>query len=186
MPETFTDGNASIKLDQSTLIRQLDKVSKGAATTFVREARATTEALKVGAVARWPVATGLSRDSFRIFSRVHGDRLEVGLTNDATAASDGARYPFMLKFSVFTDSTVKRNLSEREKAVARGSTPEKRDRIGEWWDRNERLTSSTGAPSARAAGKKPWNRLVRTPGRRQGKQLAVTLRDQMTALARRG
>jgi hypothetical protein len=184
MPETFTDGNASIKLDQSTLIRQLDKVSKGAASSFIREAKATTEALKVGAVARWPVADGLSRDSFRVFSRVHGDRLEVGLTNDAT--NKGARYPFMLKFSVFTDSAVKRNLSERAKAIARGSTPAAKAGIGWWWDQNERLTSSTGAPSARAAGKKPWNRLVRTPGKRQGKQLVMTLRDQMTELARRG
>ena len=182
MPETFTDGHVSIQLDQDALTRQLDRVTNGAASGFINAAKATLEPIKAGAISRWPVATGRSRESFVIWSRISGDRIDVGLGNTATGKK-GFPYPSRLRWSVFLRPTVEKNLAEREKFMARGNSPEARTALGHRWDQTERLTSSAGAPSAQVAGKKPWNRLVRTPGKRAAPALVDAARADLNRLA---
>lgn len=183
MAEIVRSGSASITVEQDRVRRLLDRATEGAASGFIQAAQQALADVQREAVPRWPVATGKSAAAFVRRVTVRGDRLEVSLVN--TATNKGYPYPRFLRFSVFTETTVKRNLSERDDFVNRGTTPEARQALGELWDNTRRLTSSEGAPDERSAGKRAWNRLIRTPGRRRARTLIEAQREQLARLARR-
>lgn len=182
MPETYKAGDTAITVDQDNVRRLLDRTTDGAASNFIREADAALGEVERGAMARWPVASGKSLRSFERRTDIGEKQIAVSLLN--TATNNGFPYPRFLKFSVYTEATVERNLAERDDFVSRGTSQEAREALGDLWDKTRRLTSSKGASDERSAGKRAWNRLVRTPGRNRGKTLVDAVRHDLARLAK--
>jgi|DEB0MinimDraft_10_1074344.scaffolds.fasta_scaffold01141_5 hypothetical protein len=181
MAETFKSGGFGITVQQDRVRRLLDQTTEGAASGFIREADAALADVQKGAVARWPVHTGRSIKAFERKTSIHADQIAVSLSN--TATDKGFPYPRFLKFSVFTEATVNRDLAERERLVARADTPEAKKAVGDWYDKTRRLTTSKGSPDEASAGKRAWTRLVRTPGRKRGQTLIEAVRADLLRLA---
>jgi hypothetical protein len=182
MAEIVRSGSASITVNQDNLRRLLDRTTDGAASNFIREADTALAEVQRNAMARWPVASGKSLRSFERRTDIGEKKIAVALLN--TATNNGFPYPRFIKFSVYTEATVKRNLAERDEFVSRGTSQEARKALGDLWDKTRRLTSSKGSPDERSAGKRAWNRLVRTPGRSRGQAMIDAVRDDLARLAR--
>ena len=119
MIKRYSSGAASITVDDAAVVRLLDRVSAGAASQFIDTTSGVLDDVKVGAVARWPVRTGASRDGFNVRARADENTLRVSLDNDATQRGRG--YAWYVRYSVRTRDSLR---AELDKAVARGTTPE--------------------------------------------------------------
>jgi hypothetical protein len=173
MGDTYRSGVAAIKVDDSSLIGHIDRVSEGAATTFLRRSREVLEGIEADASTRWPVRSGASAAGFRVQHQVTGDSIEQSLVNREDYAGH-------IRWSVRTEASLDR---EATRVAARGDTPAARDAIHDYW--RGRLTRShgKGAPTERLAGRKPWATLINAPGKKAAKALVSDLRDELQKLA---
>jgi hypothetical protein len=182
MSERYTSGAASITVDDAALVRLLDRVSTGAASQFIDTTSGVLEGVKTGAVARWPVRTGRSRDGFNVRARAREDTLRVSLDNDATQRGRG--YAWYVRYSVRTRDSLRAQLEE---AVQRGKTPEAQAAIrAHMAPRILGKSGQRGAPSPELAGVNVWARFVRRPATKAKREIVVTLREQLARLARGG
>lgn len=176
-------GDVRIAIDTDRVIEALDRVGAGAASSFVRGARTTLEGVRDEAKPRWPVRTGLSRDSFEVTTRISRDELSVSLLN--TASNRWGPYPYKIRWSVRTKESLDTEIARRNAMIARGKTPAAQAAIRRSMRTSLRDLHGEGAPSAALAGKQPWRVLVRTPGEQQAVKLALELQTELNTLAGR-
>ena len=179
MPESFRSGSAEITVDQDALIRLLDRVSSGAASSFFDRSESVLEEIEADAVTAWPVRTGRSRAAFRRERRISETRLQNALLNDAR--NRWGSYAYKIRYSVRTKASLD---AEAARVASRGETPAAREAIRAYWRRRLTRRHGEGAPNERLAGRRPWLEFVRKPGKRAGRRLTETLRDDLSALAR--
>jgi len=178
--ETYRAGKASLTVDQDDLIRKLDTVTDGAASSFIRRSRMELEPIQKAAEPQWPVRTGESKRSFLVRHQLRQDRIDVDLANKAHQARFGF-YALRIRYSVRTRASLDREIS---KHALRGTTPDTRAKLRQFWRRNLGERHGEGAPNAQLAGKKPWIEHVRKPGKKAGKRMTTDLRADMLRLAR--
>jgi hypothetical protein len=136
MSERYTSGAASITVDDAALVRHVDRVSQGAASQFIDVASKALDEVKTGAMARWPVRTGSSRDGFNVRASATGDLLKVGLYNDARMPRAPKGYAWFIRFSVRGPEqieaemrTIRRLADEADAHVARVTHRPQRRRL---------------------------------------------------------
>jgi hypothetical protein len=182
VPKRFNSGNATIAVDDAAVVGLLDRVSDGAASQFINTTSAVLEDVKTGAVARWPVRTGASRDGFTVRTRLGDNQIQVQLYNAATQRGRG--YAWYVRYSVRTRESLQRQL---EGIVARGKTQESRAALrAHWAPRILGRSGQRGAPSAELAGKNVWARFVRRPARAAAEEVTESLQQQIQRLAGAG
>ncbi len=173
MPVKVRAGSAAIEVDQDDLIRQLDRVTSGAATSFVTQTEAEFGELRAAALPTWPVRTGKSRDGIMIGHQLRPDLLRVTI-------ADAEAYTYYVKFSVRTRESIER---EVEDAAARGGDGEAQAKIRRYYQRRLWRRHGKGAPTERLAGKHVWTTLIRNPARERRPMLIVRLQGDLKALA---
>ena len=181
MPQTFRDGAAQITVDQDALIRLLDRVSSGAASSFFSRSDVILEEIEADAVTAWPVRTGRSRAAFKRERRISETRLQNALLNDAR--NRWGSYAYKIRFSVRTRASLD---AEAVRVASRGETPAAREAIRAYWRRRLTRRHGQGAPTEALAGRRPWLEFVRKPGKKRGRRLTESLRDDLSTLARGG
>ena len=191
MPDTFRVGSASIEVNQDNLRKLLDQASKGASESFVRQAEAELRPIMAGAVARWPVRSGRSRDAFRIATTLRPASIEVAIVNDATSGSWGA-YAYKIRWSVRTKASL-----DAEAASVSGDDAKwaavriaketghraTSQQLAEAWRRRLTKRHGQGAPDEASAGKQPWRVLVENPGKVALNRLIPRLQADLDRLA---
>ncbi len=173
-------GEARIRMEVLGVVEQLDRITEGAASQFVRASSATLSRIKGDAVQRWPVRTGLSRDSFEIDSDIKSEEIEVSLANDAR--NRWGSYAYKIRWSVRTEDSIRRQI---EQEAGKAKDPRGRAAAAKWWAARLMARHGKGAPSAAMAGRQPWRVLVRTPGEAAAKPLAKELQTELDKLAGR-
>ncbi len=113
---TEKSGAAAIVVDQTALLKLLDRTADGAASNFVRVVTAELEERQVEAIRVWPVRSGRSRRSFAVQTRIREDVIEVAITNDAK--SNWGFYAYKIRNSVRTRESLEREARDMI-AVAR-------------------------------------------------------------------
>lgn len=177
MADTYRSGSAAITVEQTAMLRLLDRVSDGAGTQFVERARAELGAIMASAVDQWPVRTGLSKSSFRLRVEITESELRVAIGNPARAST----WPVhKIRWSVRTKESLDAEVRSRA-AQSQNSTKSEA-----YWRRELRRRHGEGAPTAALAGRQPWAVLVRTPARKAAKPMIEALRAQLAALAKGG
>ena len=149
----YRSGPASIEIKDGALLASLDRVSEGAASSFIRRATSLLEGVKTGAMARWPVRSGKSRAGFSIASRLTEKEIRVSLYNSQP-------YAYKIRWSVRTSESIE---AEIDKAAARGVSSETQAKIRKRFSRKLYAIHGKGAPDATVAGKSPWVLYVRRP-----------------------
>lgn len=203
--ERARSGPASIVFDQSSVIAHIDRVSSGAASSFIKRATETQRLIMEEARKLWPVGDDPrpdSRDQFAIRTRVTETALAVDLTNTATPRR-GKRglYPFGIRWSIRTKAGIQAEIAAltpesqsvqdywkaaRAKGQVKNRKPGQKSKytLRQWWGAKLKKRHGQGAPSAELAGKQPWRVLVMTPGTRAGKALVEHVRADLAALAK--
>jgi hypothetical protein len=180
---TVRVGDVRIAIETDNVITTLDRLGAGAASSFVRGARTTLEGIRDEAKPRWPVRTGLSRDSFEVTTRINSGELAVSLLN--TASNRWGPYPYKIRWSVRTKESLDAQKAKREAMIARGTSPAAQSAIRRSMRLNLWDLHGEGAPSAALAGKQPWRVLVKIPGEKQAIKLAIELQVELNTLAGR-
>lgn len=204
--ERVSSGPASIVFDQSAVIAHIDRVSSGAASSFIKRATQAQDPIAADAVAQWPVGQDQnkprSRDLFARRTRITPDALAVDLTNTASPRR-GKRglYPFGIRWSVRTKAGIQAEIAAltpesqsvqnywkaaRAKGQVKKRKPGQKSKytLRQWWGAKLKKRHGQGAPSAELAGKQPWRVLVIVPGTRAGKALVEQVRADLAALAK--
>jgi hypothetical protein len=209
-----TAGRATVEIDQTAVIQQIDKILDGAVRTFLTAAHRQMDPVIEGEDVRrlWPRRTGASAAATREEDRIGPTFVELVALNDVP-------YTYQLRFSVVTEAGIlressdiaNRTWSKLEPYVERGTTPKARRAlarrwIGEasgglmqgWWsgaepsarsiyDRHKRGLNEShgrGAPSERLAGKHVWSTLVRNPLKKREAALIEEARDALDTLTK--
>jgi hypothetical protein len=97
-------GSAVIEIDQSEVIAQIDRITKGAVNTFLKAAHGQMDPVVAEAKSDrtlWPRRTGASQGATVIVDRIGADSLEV-------VALNRVAHTFKLRFSVVTAGTIDR------------------------------------------------------------------------------
>ena len=175
---TEKSGAAAIVVDQTALLKLLDRTADGAASNFVRVVTAELEERQVEAIRVWPVRSGRSRRSFAVQTRIREDVIEVAITNDAK--SNWGFYAYKIRNSVRTRESLQREALQWSQ---RGDTPEARARIFDYRWRQLRRIHGEGARSAAEAGKNVWSVYVRKPAEKRRAEIVATLQADLAKLA---
>lgn len=178
MSQSYQEGMARVDVAVEAAVVAIDRVTEGAASSFVRQGRATLKQIQTAAEARWPVRTGLSRRSLTIATSITPDLLAVSMRN--TATNRWGSYAYKIRWSVRTEAELTREL---EAKVQRGATPAAQAALARYWQRRIQGVHGQGAPSAELAGKQPWRVLVLAPGEQRRMALADALRADLSKLA---
>lgn len=132
MPDTYTSGGASITVDDAAVVRVLDRVSDGAATTFIDTTSRLLKGIEANAVSKWPVRTGASKRGFQVRADVGDNRVQTRLLNTATGPT-GRGYAWFVRYSVRTRRGLQREIDQvraiaqqAEAYAARGGSTEVR------------------------------------------------------------
>ena len=172
----------TVVVDTAPIERHTKAVMDGAVADFTAGATEVLTRVQTGAMARWPVATGRSRDSFVVRSEVGQRRVSVVIANKQS-------YTYKMHWSRYTVQQVdelKRKAVPVEAAVARGNSPAAQAKIRKWAaSRDPVKRHGTGAPSAALAGKRPWQVLVQRPAEDAKTAFAGRMQAQLLILAKR-
>lgn len=174
MPEQFRSGQAGIELDQDLLIRQLDLVTDGAASSFVQRATQEIRGIETGAVSRWPQRTGRTAGGFSVTRSLTATAITVQLGNEQ-------RYTWWTRWSVRTEDSLD---AEADRMASRGRDPSSQQTIRDFWRRRLTRAHGLGSPTAALAGKRPWSVLVQSPARKALRTLVPQLRGDLERLAK--
>lgn len=174
-------GPAQVRFDDLALLTALDRVSDGAASSFVRRTDASLDAIRGRALSRWPVRTGKSLRSFDTQLRLVGDEIRNSLVNTATVPRWGS-YVYKIRYSIFTRN--ERIALHRKRRRAQGWSPDAVTRsvfrLTAGWDRRGKRF-----PSKDETGKSPWILYVRRPAKQALKELLPDLQADINKLGRR-
>jgi len=176
---TATSGKATITFGDAALLRTVDQVSGGAASSFLETVRPTLARIMETARSRWPVRTGLSRDEFQLAESVTDTEVRSSIVNPAQVARWGY-YAYKIHFSRYTSADLTKWIEERE---ARGTTPENQARIRAYAAIRSRKTHGRGAPDEASVGKNVWSIFVRKPAKDALSELLPKLRADLDRLA---
>lgn len=95
-------GVATIEVDQSQVMAQIDRITKGAVSSFLKAAHRQMDPVVLDARSNrqlWPRRTGASQAATMTIDRIKGGDLEV-------VALNRVPYTFKLRFSVVTSATI--------------------------------------------------------------------------------
>ena len=173
------EGGVQIAVDDAAFLAAIDRVSDGAGSSFLARCRPALEGIRDGAVARWPVRTGLTRDSFFIVDTASMTEVRASLVNNAHATVWPA---YKQKWSKWTTADLAARVEE---AAGRAKTPEAADRIRVRMRSKLKWRHGAGAPSEETAGKQPWLLLVRRPLQASRAALVPQLQADINKLAGR-
>lgn len=196
---TFRSGQSSITVDQADLIKKLDSVTDGAASSFIDRANDVLDTIEPPARTRWPVRTGKSKAAFGRRQKLTPDAIEVALENSAQAPRWGA-YAYRIRWSVRTKAGLDAEAAQMRPdsqevqdywREARAAGKVKRRKPGQkskmnlsvWWRSKLTARHGQGAPTEELAGKQPWRVLVRDPGMKQSDALVKDLQTDLAKLA---
>lgn len=180
MPEVYRSGAATVIVEQGNLRRALDRVSDGAASSFISNVDRVLDPIRDAAVQRWPVATGRSKRAFQRVHNITENHIEVAERNTARSGRFGF-YAFRIRFSVRTRQSLE---AEVERMAARGKTPASQDKLRQHWRKKLKKRHGDGAPTEALAGQQPWRRFMRNPANRAVRKLVPKLRQDLDRLAR--
>lgn len=203
MAETYKTGQASITVEQAAYLKVLDKTADGAASSFLRHARAVLDPIVTQAARAYPKRTGEAASSMVVRDNVDIDSIEVTAYNEAKTRT-GYPYGYVLRFSIRTKQSLDMEALRKtdqelfdEALEETGSDPvlfarwfakkngrrmTAQDRVS-FYRRRLTRTHGQGAPDGRAAGKVAWGYLVRTPARKGTKRLIELTRTDLQKLA---
>lgn len=171
-------GAAAIVVDQTALLKLLDKTADGAASNFVRVVTAELQERQDEAVKVWPVRSGRSRRAFAIETRIKEDLIEVAISN--SAKSSWGFYAYKIRNSVRTRESLEREAMQWSQ---RGDTPEAKARIFDYRWRQLRRIHGEGARSASEAGRNTWSVYVRKPAEQRRAAIVAELQADLAKLA---
>ncbi len=196
---TIKSGGVTATVNQRSLLKSYDSVTKGATSQFVARAEAGLLPIKSAAEMRWPVRSGRSRDDIHIRTTFATSAIRVGIHNRVP-------YTRYIRFSKRLGSELTREARQTGAAIAGGGTPpglEDATRIGSIvlfrrfgrrptaeeatkWAR-ARLTwrHGRGAPSEALRGKHAWSTLVGRPFKADSRTIATDLQRSMDGLTKR-
>lgn len=115
MPRRYTDGPASITVDDDAMRAALDAVADGLPGVIIKETQKELAPIMAAAEARWPVRyrnSNNSKGSFRLFSALKGNKLQVGIEN--TAERSGRGYAWFVRYSRRDRQSLERELRQVE------------------------------------------------------------------------
>ena len=95
-------GVATIEVDQSQVMAQIDRITKGAVSSFLKAAHRQMDPVVLDARSNrqlWPRRTGASLAATMTIDRIKGGDLEVVTLNRVP-------YTYKLRFSVVTSATI--------------------------------------------------------------------------------
>jgi len=116
MPRKYTDGPASITVYDDDVRAALDTLGKGLPGLIIRETEKELLPIMAAAAANWPVRYRRSRNSrgsFRFFSVIKGDKLQMGIENTATDFR-GKGYAWFVRYSRRDRASLQRELDTVE------------------------------------------------------------------------
>lgn len=174
MSTTARDGDATVRVHDAALLKALDRISDGAATSFFRRTGSRLQPILETDRREWPRGKKKhprSADRFFLSKRIGDKELRHGIGNRAS-------YAYYIRWSIYTADSFR---SDEAAWVARGKSPEAQEGLRRGWKKMHKLTAV--APSARLAGRSPWVTLVRTPARRALRELLPDLRADLRKLA---
>lgn len=97
-------GSSTVEIDNTEVMRHIDRLTRGAVTTFLRAAHRQMDPI-VGEARTdrmlWPRRTGASQDATTIVDRLRSDVIE-------TTALNRVPYTYKLRFSVVTSAAIDR------------------------------------------------------------------------------
>lgn len=99
---TAKAGGATVEIDQSQVMAQVDRILGGALSTFVRAARRQMDPVVEEAVNNrllWPRRTGRSQAATQVIERLTADGVEV-------VAINRVPYTYKIRYSVVTAETI--------------------------------------------------------------------------------
>ena len=176
---TAQSGVATVRIDDSGLLKLVDRVSDNAGTTFIEASRAVLEKIHGDAMDKWPVRTGLSKKSFAVTEEVTERQIKVSLTNTATNA--WGAYAYKIRWSIWTRADLRTKVEE---AAGRAKTEPAAQAIRVHMTAKLRRLHGEGAPSEDLVSKPPWTVLVRGPQKKAAKGLVKQLQDSLIRLGR--
>lgn len=171
-------GMVSCTIDESELVRLVDRLHKGAATSFLRRTADKLDPIYASFDALVPVRTGLFRSSTRRVVEVRPEELISAI--ETTADNGRIRYA---RFSRYTAEEMRAKVDDGATAAKDGAAAQ-RARRG--YGAILRKRHGKGAPTPALRGKYVWATLVAGPFRRGNAKLAVELDADLTRLAGRG
>jgi hypothetical protein len=172
-------GKAVVRVDDAGLLAVIDRVSKGAGTSFFDTCRPVLEQIRGDAMAKWPVRTGRSKKAFVIRETVRPDSLESALINTATNA--WGNYAYKIRYSIWTAADLKAKVEE---AAARAKSGAAATRIRDRMTLGLRRLHGEGAPDEASTGKAPWILWVRGPQKKATKKIVPKLQADLLRLGR--
>tara|TARA_Y100001972_G_scaffold46263_1_gene57059 strand:+ start:6731 stop:7402 length:672 start_codon:yes stop_codon:yes gene_type:complete len=116
MPRKYTDGPASITAFDDDVRAALDTLGKGLPGLIIRETEKELLPIMAAAAANWPVRYKRSRNSrgsFRFFSVIQGNKLQMGIENTAKQ-SNGKGYAWFVRYSRRDRASLERELKTVE------------------------------------------------------------------------
>ncbi len=170
-----------VKIHDAALVATLDRVTDGAASSFIRRTVPLLERIQTHAVSRWPVSASKrkhSRDCFEVRQTIGNAEIRTALVNTASVPRWGA-YAYKIHWSAFTREEI---VEITRKRLA-GSPPAFIDqtiaRMSAGWNRSGRRF-----PSKDETSKMPWIYLVRTPAKKAMREIMPDLQADLLRLAR--
>lgn len=168
-----TAGHLTVTVDDTALVKMLDRVTNGAASHFIEAVETDMGEVRVAALPTWPVRTGESRAGLSVGHEVRPDKVLVSIT-------DREDYTYKVRWSVRTKDSLD---AEIEEAAARGGDTEAQAKIRKYYQRRLWKRHGKGAPSDKLAGRHVWTTLVRTPLKRRRPALMKLLQTDLERLA---
>ena len=156
---TATSGKCKIIVQDERILKSIDSVSDGAASSFLSTVRPTLEAVMTSAQSRWPVRTGTSKAAFQIVEEASETTVKASIYNPASIARWGF-YAYKVKYSAWTAADITTAIEE---AAAKGTTPAAQAAIRRYTAIKLKLRHGRGAPDEASQGKNVWTLLVRAP-----------------------
>ncbi|MCP4733033.1 MAG: hypothetical protein GY873_02465 [Bosea sp.] len=177
MSERIDFGTVAVEIDDSGLVRHIDRVTEGSATSFIRIASRHLGEVQSDAEPLWPRRTGRSAEGFGVRSRVSGDQIRVALSNVH-------RHTWFVKFSVRTEASLD---AEARAVASRGKSPEAQAKLLAFWRARLLGRHGKGAPLDRLTGRRAWIELVRKPAKKATRKRALVseLQTDLNKLAGR-
>ena len=171
-----------VKIQDAALVAILDKVTDGAASSFIGRTTPILEKIRTHAVSRWPVSSSRrrrhSRDCFEVRQTIGQSEIRTALVNTASVPRWGA-YAYKIHWGSYS----REEIIEITRKHLVGSPPAFIDqsiaRMVAGWNRSGRRF-----PAKDETGEMPWIYLVRTPAKAAMTAIMPELKADLLRLAR--